>query len=552
MSKSSKSQKSKTANEPIKKRKISPERQMRRGNLDKSQVKDSPVVKQKKIQKRKSKDSVKWKIDFDIASEEQVNLNEQIVVQNNAQENNSSNLLDRLRTRNPQVLGKHKALKTKDSSMVNDRVQWTHEFMGKVRKSNEKHKSKANKETATKDNLGENLEVISNVDLTLQAQVGDGDGIVTAVDTEELEELDYEDDLSIEDEVIEEEQIGSPRPGTSGLENYRIPKQTNLAEQAEQLDQDSTRIQEQRSILDALTKETEDKLVNNPVMQRMMQKFFEERFKDVQTSNAGTNRDLGINENIPVGNKKVSKGVGTVKSPSDTTIYAPALNRRLTPNGDADCRLIGNRECPVDHSGKVATGGRPLDTQLEQLKIHAVDPQMFLVDNEVGLAGTNKMDANNCTNHVEHFIETVRSENHPDDSMEKRRSHMDHPDLDQARSKAERSILEAEKFRATVEPPGKQDFSHIMNIGSGVSDDDFFHLTCHIEPSLIHKIEKGEFVELEKLLPKDKIGRNNEESRLEWVQRDGGTYLVPAQRDNKIGGFRHWEQAFRAYATIYC
>ena len=92
---------------------------------------------------------------------------------------------------------------------------------------------------------------------------------------------------------------------------------------------------------------------------------------------------------------------------------------------------------------------------------------------------------------------------------------------------------------------------NMLNIGSGVSDDDFFHLTCHIEPSLIHKIEKGEFVELEKLLPKDKLG-GKEESRLEWVQRDGGTFLVPGQWDNKIGSFRKWEQAFRAYATIYC
>ena len=100
---------------------------------------------------------------------------------------------------------------------------------------------------------------------------------------------------------------------------------------------------------------------------------------------------------------------------------------------------------------------------------------------------------------------------------------------------------------------GKQDSIvngqvEIPNIGAGVSDDDFFHLTCFIEPSLIHKIEKGEFVELKKLLPKDKLGRT-EEGRLEWVQRDGGTFLVPAsQRDSKINSFRKWEQAFRAYA----
>ena len=57
---------------------------------------------------------------------------------------------------------------------------------------------------------------------------------------------------------------------------------------------------------------------------------------------------------------------------------------------------------------------------------------------------------------------------------------------------------------------------------------------------------------MEKLLPKEKLGFKGDENRLEWVQRDGGTYLVPAQRDNKIGSFWKWEQAFRAYATIYC
>ena len=34
--------------------------------------------------------------------------------------------------------------------------------------------------------------------------------------------------------------------------------------------------------------------------------------------------------------------------------------------------------------------------------------------------------------------------------------------------------------------------------------------------------------------------------------KDGGTFLVLANKDNKIGSFRRWEQAFRAYATIYC
>ena len=92
----------------------------------------------------------------------------------------------------------------------------------------------------------------------------------------------------------------------------------------------------------------------------------------------------------------------------------------------------------------------------------------------------------------------------------------------------------------------------IPDIGSGVTDDDFFHLTCFIDPNLIHKIERGEFVELEKLLPKDRSYVSGKEDRLEWVQREGGTFLVPASRDLKINGIRRWEQAFRMYATIYC
>ena len=218
---------------------------------------------------------------------------------------------------------------------------------------------------------------------------------------------------------------------------------------------------------------------------------------------------------------------------------------------------------------------------------------------------------------VNNFVEAVRMENHPNDlvkDQQKRNSMNGAAELQLAQQKAERTIIEAEKFRAVVEQPGtktsinasendediqgvacmvRQDrlssFVNVegvpgpgitnnlleqnrmpaigssvpddtnvattglqfLNIGSGMTDDDFFHLTCHIEPSLIHKIEKGEYVELEKLLPKDKLGKIDE-SRLEWVQRDRGTFLVPGQKDNKIGNFRKWEQAFRAYATIYC
>ena len=125
------------------------------------------------------------------------------------------------------------------------------------------------------------------------------------------------------------------------------------------------------------------------------------------------------------------------------------------------------------------------------------------------------------------------------------------PGYVEARSRGDKAILEAEKFHASIAVPKEgMDFNNfqakmldsenIPNIGAGVSDDDFFHLTCFIDPTLIHKIEKGQFVELEKLLPKDKLGKS-EENRLEWVQKDGGTFLVPAQKDSKISSFHKWE-----------
>ena len=172
---------------------------------------------------------------------------------------------------------------------------------------------------------------------------------------------------------------------------------------------------------------------------------------------------------------------------------------------------------------------------------------MPLAAHVLGLDGTGGLYPNIRNNDelVSNFVGAVRIEQHPDDDISKelgrRQSEVAAVELKEAQLCAEKSILEAKKFRARVEPPGNGLCTNLegdmvangsslnmLNIGTGVSDDDFFHLTYHIDPNLIHKIEKGEFVELEKLLPKDKMGKSDE-SRLEWVQREGGTYLVPAQ-----------------------
>ena len=96
-----------------------------------------------------------------------------------------------------------------------------------------------------------------------------------------------------------------------------------------------------------------------------------------------------------------------------------------------------------------------------------------------------------------------------------------------------------------------EDFTSVrQQIGMGLTDDNFFHLTCHIDPELQLKIEKGIYVDLDKLLPKDKVDLSHSysnETKLEWVQSEGSTYLVLAKKTSHINCCCRWEQA-----TIYC
>ena len=62
-------------------------------------------------------------------------------------------------------------------------------------------------------------------------------------------------------------------------------------------------------------------------------------------------------------------------------------------------------------------------------------------------------------------------------------------------------------------------------------------------------MERSDYVDLERLLPKD----TRQDNRLEWVHKEGSTFLAPiSQRETKITGIRRWDQAFRIYATFYC
>ena len=117
--------------------------------------------------------------------------------------------------------------------------------------------------------------------------------------------------------------------------------------------------------------------------------------------------------------------------------------------------------------------------------------------------------------------------------------------------------MDAEKYKVDLQPPKGKAFNWEKFISNFDDDDKFFHVTCHIDSNLRAKIARGEFIDLEKLVPKDKFGgggnidsRRSDENRIELVSRGGQTYFKSV-RDNQINGLRKWEQAFRIYAAIY-
>ena len=517
---------------------------LRKRNLTKSGEAESPNAKATKIQKSKiGKGSVRRKIDFNDSQQVQENKNSKVKTnENEKQVNNNASLTrklgevkDRTRSKKGQEChvenvkdGKTVRVKSQPEKVESNRVQWTKEFMEKVRKSNERHNRKSKSKRSNVDKQDDSL---------LQNAQTRGDGIevlLNVTDVEVDEELDYEDDVSVdgidEDLSVPMDEPGinlsSPKPGTS-FENTDI----DLAPQQRLNEGVDGRLplQKNTDMVD-LNCVSEEKLLSNPVLQRMMEKYFDERFKDIQQKN--------------------TTGRNKIKSPSDTTIYAPALQKRLTPQAQDFEISRGGYEPPNEQ-----IGANPQNFNMTNDGV--VQRMQPLIDN---MNGKSMLQQNNqYSDQIDAFLGAVRADQNVGEQCQPQGSNRvdrgETVEMEQARSRAERTLLEAEKFKATVEPlqtGNDKDLSHILNIGSGVSDDDFFHLTCHIEPSLIHKIEKGEFVELEKLLPKDRFRNHKEEGRLEWVQRDGGTFLVLAQKDNKIGGFRRWEQAFRAYATIYC
>ena len=259
-----------------------------------------------------------------------------------------------------------------------------------------------------------------------------------------------------------------------------------------------------------------------------------------------------------------------IKSPSDSTLYAPALKRvnegdvnkvietgMMRPERGADLNVIENVQvCNLPPLGRQNNDVGPSENLISKVS-DFVDVMRLESDLRRGTTSVNEPVAG------------------PSGVQRRQSQQPQNEEYEVARMKAQQEVIDAKRFKANIAtPPGENNYITLpvnnelfnqpcrnevsiprpVGLGEGLSDDDFLHLTCHIDGSLRSKIEKGEYVDLEKLLPKDKSkSKLSDDTRMEWVHHDGNTYLVFASdQQNKINGIRRWDQAFRVYATIFC
>ena len=344
-----------------------------------------------------------------------------------------------------------------------------------------------------------------------------GDGIV--VDITADEELDYE--------FTEEEA-------------ERLMGDSQFSEMSEASDEDVAEISaDQTPMGDSQTSSqtSEEKLLlENPGLKDLFNRMLDERIQQAAKQGESSSSRLLTTMSPATDNKnrgriKIDNAVN--KSPSDTTIYAPALKKRSTVNQMQDINMFTLQ----NHNGIMVSPGVVRSLELDNdHNSQNVNIQQIGMDGDLNESFEDKL-----IKKVNNFVESVRAELNNSDAAGHSRggpvagtSQVVVAGLAEAQRRSDNAVIEAEKFRASVAvPPGEcvQNYIPVLENGQNVTagnlinnsppidnqvgngsglntnltDDDFFHLICHIDVSLKQKIEKGDYVDLDKLLPQRQI-----------------------------------------------
>ena len=282
-------------------------------------------------------------------------------------------------------------------------------------------------------------------------------------------------------------------------------------------------------------------LEDDPRIQEIVKRMVREQVdSELAKSNKGKNE-------IKTPQKIIAHIPNKLKSPSDFTVYTPAVRQQ----GGTDHINIDFLKDKLDFFKNSRRNINELPSEMNTQKA-----------SNQGLSSSDS-----SLDQIDNFLTAIRLGGESSRTTQPGREDKE-AQMRKARQSADDMIIEAEKFKASIQQP-KGESTQIDNKKFSLplteseimlaryhdrDDDDFFHITCHVDSNLRIKIERGEFVELEKLLQKNSKLENTEEGRkMSLVNKNGVSYFVPqTDRECKINNVRKWEQAFRTYAAIYC
>ena len=91
----------------------------------------------------------------------------------------------------------------------------------------------------------------------------------------------------------------------------------------------------------------------------------------------------------------------------------------------------------------------------------------------------------------------------------------------------------------------------LVSPGCAAMDDNYMLLPSHVDAQLKQKIWDHEYINLARLLRKDKVG-SDEEQKMVMVNKGGMSFWVPfSDKGSNTNGVTHWNQAFRVFLDIY-
>ena len=274
-------------------------------------------------------------------------------------------------------------------------------------------------------------------------------------------------------------------------------------------------------------------------------------FKQKPNGKSGESKDLNLQNNIDISN-----------SPSEITIYKDAILPEPEPRQN---RRSTSSEEGLDTSDEMMGLGKEKINESEL--INNFISECWVVADDQAREQQRKFGAAGSQLNPRRLPMTTPRQPVERQQQQQQRTPLPPPPPrvvpHTPEDRAEQVIRQSEAAKARmVEVSGEKNYFDNFNMGlnlqttsipTAMVDEDYCLVAAQIDEGLRQRIESGEYIDFNRLLPREV--NQEEDGRLELVYKDGQTYWVPAnsssRQNNEINGFVRWEQAFRVFSDIY-